>query len=331
MKQKTLTVFLIALFAIIIASSEEFDYDHQGSDWTGECASGRAQSPIAISPANTVCDESQLFNLYFTPGSQTFTVVDTGESLKATTTSSTLYATATTGLFTGYEALQFHFHAPSEHTINEKHMDLEMHFVHSITSDFSSRGETTQTLAVVGIFFEVDERAEVNPFIEAMNFANIDTTGVPRSIDLNEILLKQIPTPIQYYTYQGSLTTPPCAESVNWYVISTPLKIKKSQLKAITDRYAENEDFADGNGNNRKVVPLNGRVVKRGGMDECIVIAEEAKGVTVSDAGMAGIVIGCLFLGAALAAFAFFFLRLAQSKKIISNGIPNKISVVVKE
>ena len=101
-----MSVFLIASLATTITTSaEEFDYDHQGSDWTGECATGKAQSPIAIYPTNTVCDESQFFNRYFTPGSQAFNFVDTGEPLKATTTSSIFYATATTGLFTGYEAL----------------------------------------------------------------------------------------------------------------------------------------------------------------------------------------------------------------------------------
>ena len=181
-------------------------------------------------------------------------------------------------------------------------MDLETHFVHSITSDFSARGETTQTLAVVGIFFEEDESVEAIPFIEAMNFASIDTTGVSRSIDLNDMLFKQIPTPIQYYTYQGSLTTPPCTETVNWYVLATPLKIKRSELQLITSRYAGNPGFAHGNGNDRLVKPLNGRIVKRRGTHDCI---GTPNGITVSDWEIAGIIIGSILFGATVTVLTF--------------------------
>jgi carbonic anhydrase len=57
-------------------------------------------------------------------------------------------ATGTSYVKEQYNPLQFHFHAPSEHTIDGHLMDLEVHFVHTLTDD-------NNKYAVVGIFFDV--------------------------------------------------------------------------------------------------------------------------------------------------------------------------------
>ena len=102
-----------------------------------------------------------------------------------------------------------------------------------------------------------------NPLIEVLHFEDV---GEDLNVDMNNILGPQIPSPLTYFTYKGSLTTPDCTESVNWYVMETPLTLTSSQLAKFTAKYAGNKDFAQGNGNNRHVQPLDHRVVRHGGV-----------------------------------------------------------------
>jgi len=64
-----------------------------------------------------------------------------------------------------------------------------------------------------------------------------------------------------FWSYNGSLTTPPCTEGIKWTVISKPMPISKDVMKLINDEYKDNAKFAAGKGNNRKVMPYNGRTV----------------------------------------------------------------------
>jgi carbonic anhydrase len=56
-----------------------------------------------------------------------------------------------------------------------------------------------------------------------------------------------------HYYYQGSLTTPPCTEAVNWFVLKDAIKASPEQVKAIADLMPRN--------NYRPTQPLNGRTV----------------------------------------------------------------------
>jgi carbonic anhydrase len=112
-----------------------------------------------------------------------------------------------------YTLLQFHFHAPSEHRINGQLADAELHPVHQ-----NALGE----LAVVGVLLKIDNK-NANPlFDQIMSGAPV---GVAASTENNlggEINAKDLlpKGKSSYYTYTGSLTTPPCTEGVNWYVLS---------------------------------------------------------------------------------------------------------------
>ena len=63
----------------------------------------------------------------------------------------------------------------------------------------------------------------------------------------------------EYWSYKGSLTTPPCTEGLKWSVIKQVQPISKAQLQKFTQYLADKSDFAGGNGNNRVVQPLNDR------------------------------------------------------------------------
>ena len=63
------------------------------------------------------------------------------------------------------------------------------------------------------------------------------------------------------YNYQGSLTAPPCTESVNWIILDDPRHISTRQIENFQNLWEKNKAFAGGNGNNRVAQPLNGRKI----------------------------------------------------------------------
>ncbi len=140
---------------------------------------------------------------------------------------------------TKYHLLQFHFHAPSEHTVAGNPYDMEMHLVHE-----SEDG----TLAVIGGLIK---SGSVNTAFSSFWHHLPSTDGESKQIEsvvLNASDL--LPSTTHTYRYDGSLTTPPCSEGVKWFVLTTPIEMSQTQIaafKAIMD------------GNNRPVQPLNGR------------------------------------------------------------------------
>jgi len=126
-----------------------------------------------------------------------------------------------------YKLLQFHYHALSEHTINGEHAPLEVHFVHKHSdSDF----------AVIGVMYY---EGTSNPLFEKY-LANFPVKeGAFNSEDeiaLNELL----PSLLNYYNYHGSLTTPPCSEVVNWYVLQDSLTASKEQIDTFSEILHDN-------------------------------------------------------------------------------------------
>lgn len=117
-----------------------------------------------------------------------------------------------------YKFLYLHFHVPSEHRIPGVEALAEMHIVHQLKggSDY----------AVIGVMLT---RGATYPALAPV-FANLPTkvcTESDRLVDFARLLPKTVSG---YYTYAGSLTTPPCTESVTWYVIGAARPILASDL-----------------------------------------------------------------------------------------------------
>lgn len=156
------------------------------------------------------------------------------------------------GKTVAYTPLQFHFHAPSEHTVNGKHYDLEVHFVHKVQG--TGLGDNKMELgAVIGIFFDVEEGGDQdNTFIKSV-FEALETTG---AAEKKNVALRNFLNTVDfgaYWSYPGSLTTPPCTEGINWSVVKHVQPISKAQLAKFTELLADDIAFAGGNGNNRAV------------------------------------------------------------------------------
>lgn len=118
-----------------------------------------------------------------------------------------------------WEVLQFHFHASSEHTLDDSSERMEMHIVHR-----SASGE----LAVLGAFIE---EGMFNPELEPV-FANLPREeGEPTLVAGQMVNLSAIlPMDLSAWRYNGSLTTPPCSEGVRWHVLKTPIQASASQI-----------------------------------------------------------------------------------------------------
>uniref|UniRef100_A0A7S3SUA7 Carbonic anhydrase n=1 Tax=Strombidinopsis acuminata TaxID=141414 RepID=A0A7S3SUA7_9SPIT len=155
-------------------------------------------------------------------------------------------------------------HAPSEHTVDNKHHDLEMHFVHLVNDSDATDYSGVADFAVIGVFFDREAGGnEDNPFIASLaansNTANGNTVSISNvqvadflgGLDLSD----------GYYTYDGSFTTPPCTEGVKWVVVNQVQPISDAQLEQYTNRWANRSAYANGNGNNRLIMPLNDRTI----------------------------------------------------------------------
>ncbi|TYK25161.1 alpha carbonic anhydrase 7-like [Cucumis melo var. makuwa] len=151
---------------------------------------------------------------------------------------------------TQYFLKQTHWHSPSEHTINGKRYDLELHVVHQ-----SSNPNAKYPLAVVSFLYEIGPPdsflSKVSREIKELSHGKKNQMKLG-SINPNEIRRGGI----NYYRYVGSLTVPPCTEGVIWSInkqIGTVSQEQVMLLRSVVEHCAEK--------NARPIQPLNGRQV----------------------------------------------------------------------
>jgi len=116
---------------------------------------------------------------------------------------------------------QFHFHDVSEHTLDDIYYPLEMHLVHT-------KGHDT---AILAFFFQQGAPSELLAEIEAA-ISKVEEQGNETTVPLLE-LQTLVGQPFTFYYYQGSLTTPPCTENVQWFISATILTASADQIKTI--------------------------------------------------------------------------------------------------
>lgn len=199
------------------------------------CAIGQRQSPIDIKDGIKVDLEPIKFN--YRPS--TFRIVDNGHTVQVAVGDSSISLTGKT-----YELVQFHFHRPSEEKINGQRFDMVVHLVHK-----SDEGQ----LAVVAVLLE---RGNENPFVQTLwnNLPlekNLEVSPPGPIIDPMTLL----PASRNYYTYMGSLTTPPCTEGVLWLVMKQPVQVSPDQINIFSRLYRNNA---------RPIQPVAGRLIKEG-------------------------------------------------------------------
>lgn len=183
---------------------------------------GQAQSPINIVTDSTASSES-LSAIEVNYVSTPVDIINNGHTVQFNTTEGSSVKINDKE----YNLLQFHYHALSEHTINNTHYPIEVHFVHK---------NSDNDYAVIGIMIEEGQENELfTSYLE--NFPK--EKGKYTSEQVIE-LAKLLPTDMGYYNYSGSLTTPPCSEVVNWYVLKNPLKASVDQIQQISEILHDN-------------------------------------------------------------------------------------------
>jgi len=242
---------LLLLSGILLSPAlcSEWSYklgDHSGPDhWQFSCK-GDQQSPINIPTTgltSTVFPAISLWNYQLQPARSVLT--NNGHSVKLATEPAVPADTPLIsggGLPNSYKFAQIHFHwgaedsKGSEHLVGDTQYPMEMHLVHyKAVHDtiVDALGEGAyDSLAVIGIFFEVSEQRNpaldlLLPYLAEIKAADSKTTVTP--FPISSFLWGADMT--SFYRYNGSLTTPGCNEIVQWSVFKKPVPVTSEQLE----------------------------------------------------------------------------------------------------
>ena len=200
------------------------------------CALGKTESPIDIRTADTT--PTHLPPIHFDYKRSTLRLIDNGHTIQVNYEPGSFIDVGAER----YQLVQFHFHHPAEEQINDKGYDMVAHLVHR-----DSEGH----VAVVAVLLT---QGAANPLIKTL-WAHLprekhkEVVVDAVKIDATELL----PQDRGYYTFAGSLTTPPCTEGVTWFVLRTASSISAAELERFAAIYPMNA---------RPLQPLNGRPIK---------------------------------------------------------------------
>ncbi|MCC0176084.1 carbonic anhydrase family protein [Waterburya agarophytonicola K14] len=197
------------------------------------CELGRNQSPVDVS----IVEEAEPIEIEFDYQPSKAQVIDNGHTIEA------LYEP---GNFLRvdkevFELIQFHFHTPSEHGVENRTSAMELHLVH--------RNEAGK-LAVVGVLMDPGEENSVIASIwDAIPKNTEATQGNSITINIADLL----PDDRTFITYDGSLTIPPCTEEVRWKLFLEPIELSLEQIENFESIHPYNA---------RPLQPLNGRIIE---------------------------------------------------------------------
>jgi carbonic anhydrase len=244
-----LTALMLAVTSLAPANGQEHK---QGGHWSYEgaegpdhwgdlsasfdaCKTGKEQSPINIGKMEKVSLPAIQFDYKASP----LAVVDNGHTIQVN------YAPGSSIEVGGhrYELKQFHFHHPSENEVAGKPLPLELHLVHA---------DADGKLAVVGVL--ISTGAKGNSTLQSV-WDNLpkdkNNEAKPSGVTINAADL--LPKEHAYYTFPGSLTTPPCSEGVTWLLLKAHGEVSAAQLNVFAKLYPHNA---------RPVQQQNARVVR---------------------------------------------------------------------
>jgi len=199
------------------------------------CGVGKTQSPIDIRTSKTHAADLPAIAFDYKPSP--LRIIDNGHTVQVDYEPGSFISVADAR----YELVQFHFHHPSEEKVDGHGFPMVAHLVHK---DAAGR------LAVVAVPMV---KGKDNPLVAALwkhvpamkgQEASVDAI----SIDASDLL----PAKRGYYTFEGSLTTPPCSEGVRWFVLKSPATLSAGEIAAFAKLYPMNA---------RPVQPLHGREV----------------------------------------------------------------------
>lgn len=239
--KRIISLLLVATISTPIAMFASSDWSYSGAtgpaNWAkltdhNDCA-GKNQSPIDVSHLI----EADLPPLELSYHEDGFECINNGHTVQVNfPTGNTFTLDHTT-----YSLKQFHFHASSEHTVDGKSYPLEAHFVHA---------DREGHLAVIGLLFTEGQENETLAHVwEVMPHKAGESAGFHTPVSAASLL----PEDLDYYRYNGSLTTPPCTEGVRWILLKHTATASVKQIHEIEELLHHP--------NNRPVQPANARPI----------------------------------------------------------------------
>jgi len=230
-------------------SALKWNYGRNGDDWEGLCKTGRKQSPIDIETKEAERVGGKNKRLQFAYRALQNAVVQNDNSRALMVDSQRKMGYLKDGQGTRYDLVQLNVHTRSEHQIDGRQFDVEVHLLHQ------KKGAVgTDDLLAIAVLFKVDMKAGDNDF-----FAQLIGKGLPeanKKVTGPEIDLVSLDEALRgpNFAYEGSLTVPSCEESVEWHVVEDVQKLSADQYDALREVVKNNQ---------REVQPLNGRTVYR--------------------------------------------------------------------
>jgi len=240
-------VLAVTLLSTLLASGQEhksghWSYDgNEGPSHWGDlnpdfapCKNGHRQSPIDIRNPQ----KADLPPIRFDYKPSPLHIIDNGHTIMINNAPGSSFRVGDKQ----YALKQFHFHRPSEEKINGKTYDMVVHLVHA---------DQDGNLAVIAILLESGKN---NPLIQEL------WNDFPKEKEKEERLdtitinaANLLPADLGYYTFSGSLTTPPCSENVTWFVLKQPITVTGEEIEQFTKLYRHDA---------RPTQPLYDRVVR---------------------------------------------------------------------
>ena len=202
---------------------------------------GKAQSPINIIDINTLTSDTlNTLDLFYSPKTVLNSVDNNGHTIKFNFEKgdSIRYNN------TVYYLKQLHFHEHSEHTINGLIYPIETHLVHL---------SNNQEIVVIGVLGKEGEESELFEFFESFLPLKM---GESKTINHKQDINNLLPKNKDFYSYSGSLTTPPCTEQVNWIIFKDPIILSEEEVVKLK-KYMPLNNFRNEQELNNRIVYLN--------------------------------------------------------------------------
>jgi len=185
------------------------------------CKTGHQQSPIDIRNAQ----KAQLPAIHFDYKPSPLHIIDNGHTIMV----NYLPGSSISVGDKKYVLKQFHFHRPSEEQINGKAFAMNIHLVHA---------DPQGKLAVVAVLLQ---QGEENPLVSELWKHLPGEKDKEEQLDNVQIDASHLlPSNRSYYTFPGSLTTPPCTEDVKWFVLKNPMTVSAGEIERFSQLYPHN-------------------------------------------------------------------------------------------
>ena len=208
---------LCAALKVEAQESRHWTYEGDaGSEKWGEldsayqaCGTGTEQSPIDIKSYQMAAIEDLKFD--WQPAA--YPVANNGHTIQINVPSGSTLSLGTEQ----FAFRQFHFHSPSEHSLNGERSAMEVHFVHALGS---------KKFVVMAVLLNPGQRNETFATLMGSAPGKLGTQPISQPVDIKTLL----PASRAVFRYRGSLTTPPCTENVDWIVFENMVEVAQTDI-----------------------------------------------------------------------------------------------------